>query len=59
MNKARAELELLLVDLRESIRRIRRFAAENDLEPPQELEYLERKQEALASQARQEMNVPA
>lgn len=53
MNKTRAELELLLLELRETIRKIKRFAAENDLEPPAELELLEMKQERLAAQVQE------
>ena len=50
MTKAQAQLELLLLELRDDIRRIRQFVREHDLESPPELELLEKRQERLMEQ---------
>ena len=50
MTKSQAQLELLLLELRENIRRIRMFVRDHELEVPPELEALEKKRDRLMEQ---------
>jgi hypothetical protein len=53
MRKTEAELELLLRDLRENITRIRRFARQNKLDLPTELQPMETRPKQTDAEGRE------